>query len=121
MALHNELGKRGEYIAQHYLKGKGYKLLETNWRCPRGEIDLIFEDKNYVVFVEVKTRSTPYWGNPQDAVCTLKMKRIVEIADYYMHTRDCEAEVRFDVVAIILDSGLAHITHIEDAFLASIN
>lgn len=122
MALHNDLGKQGEHIAQHYLNGKGYKLLEKNWRCPKGEIDLIFEDKGYIVFVEVKTRSTLNWGNPQDAVSSLKIKRIVEIADYYMQTNDCQAEVRFDIVAITLNnSDMPCITHIEDAFVAPIN
>ena len=66
MARHNELGIKGEEAATAFLKDKGYRILERNWRMHRHEIDIVAEDDEYIVFVEVKTRTSREWGDPED-------------------------------------------------------
>lgn len=117
MAKHNELGKEGEKIAIAFLQKKGYKILETNYRYIKAEVDIIAQKEDVLVAVEVKTRSTDYFEDPQDAVKPKKIKLMVSAVDYYVVQRDLDVEVRFDIIAIILQKNNTKIEHLEDAFL----
>lgn len=121
MAAHNELGKKGEEEAVRYLSQNGYVILEQNWVFDKYEIDIIAQNEDYIVFVEVKTRNTDRWGNPEEAVSNKKIKRIVEAADFYLNKNNIDLPARFDVISIIYDKDGFDITHIDDAFLAPIN
>ena len=121
MAGHNELGKKGEDAAVRYLRQKGYEILERNWVYERYEIDIIVRDEEFIVFAEVKTRSSSQWGNPEEAVSKGKIKRIVEAADFYLNENDIDCPARFDIIAVIWDGQKFEIDHIDDAFLAPVN
>ncbi|WP_299059062.1 YraN family protein [uncultured Polaribacter sp.] len=117
MAQHNELGKEGEKIAIDFLLKKGYKILETNYRYLKAEVDIIAKKGETLVAVEVKTRSSDYFENPQDAVNDKKIKLIVSATDYYVNDKDLDVEVRFDIIAILIKNNKTKIEHLEDAFL----
>jgi len=96
-----EEGIQGEEQATKTLKSKGYKIIEKNYRSPFGELDIIAEEDGYLVFVEVKKRNTRTFGDPLEAVNTVKKKRIIKTAMFYMKTHKCpDRKVRFDVVGI---------------------
>ncbi len=116
MAKHIETGKKGENIAAQYLKSKGYSILETNGRSRHKEIDIIAMDNEELVIIEVKTRSTDYFGYPEEAVNNKKQNLLIEAAQAYINETDTDAAVRYDIVSIVL-SGRSHtIHHIIDAF-----
>lgn len=121
MAQHNELGKRGEDLAEAYLAKKGYQIIQRNGIYDRNEIDIIASDPEFIIFVEVKTRSTSYWGNPEEAVSVSKMRRIVAAADHYLNVNNINKPARFDVIAVVIHRDSIEIEHIEDAFLAPLN
>lgn len=121
MAAHNELGKRGEDAACQYIENIGCKVIERNWRYEKHEIDIIAEDEQYIIFVEVKTRASDQWGNPEDFISNSQIKRIVTAADFYIQEKDIDKEPRFDVISIINHRGTFEIEHINDAFLPSLN
>ena len=112
-------GKKGENIARIYLIRKGYKILHTNWRFKHQEIDIIALDKENIVFIEVKTRSSEYFENPKDAVTIKKQKFIINAANAYIEEREIDLEARFDVISIILSNPI-EIEHIEDAFYPTV-
>ncbi len=116
MAQHNELGKSGEKDAVNFLRNKGYEILETNFVYDKAEVDIIAKTRDYLVVVEVKTRSTPDFGDPQDFVKPAQIKRLVKAVDYYVNEKDLDLEVRFDIVAIIKNNLGKRIEHLEDAF-----
>ncbi len=110
-------GKNGEDLAAQYLERSGLKILERNYRFERGEIDLIAEEGEELVFVEVKARRSNTFGPPEDAVTEEKQEQIYAVADGYLfehniNNRPC----RFDVVAIEFRDGCAEIRYIRDAF-----
>ncbi|CAM1358962.1 conserved hypothetical protein [Tenacibaculum sediminilitoris] len=117
MAQHNELGKKGEQLAIDYLVKNGYTIVEKNYRFQKAEIDIIAQKEHLLSVVEVKTRSTAYFGNPQDFVNLKKIKLLVLAIDNYVSERDLDVEVRFDIIAIIKQRHEFIIEHIEDAFL----
>ncbi len=121
MAEHNDLGKRGEDSAVRFLQQKEYRIIERNWGYGKYEIDIIACNDEYIVFVEVKTRSSSLWGNPEEAVSKAKIKRIVEAADFYLKEKDIDQPARFDVIAAIWNGQNFEIEHIDDAFLAPVN
>jgi putative endonuclease len=108
----NSLGNQGEKAAGNYLKSKGYKIVEKNYRCKLGEIDLIAEKDDFIVFVEVKTRSNDKFGKGFEAVVNKKIDKIRRVAMLYMIQKDLQKEIRFDVISI--DNNV--VTHIEGAF-----
>ncbi|WP_439183150.1 YraN family protein [Carboxylicivirga taeanensis] len=116
MAQHNELGKAGETLAAKYLEQKGYKILERNWQYNHKEIDLIAMHDNYLVVIEVKTRTTDGWEHPKEAITNGKIRYIVEATEAYINETDLENEVRFDVVTLIPNGNDWAIEHIEEAF-----
>lgn len=121
MAEHNELGKRGEDAAARYLRQNGYDIVKRNWLYEKYEIDIIAQNDEFIVFAEVKTRSSSQWGNPEEAVSRGKIKRIVEAADFYLRENDIDLPARFDVLAAIWNGQSFEIEHIDDAFLAPVN
>jgi len=113
------LGIHGEILAQRYLQGQGYELLEKNFRNKLGEIDLIFRDGKTICFVEVKTRQSLEQGQPFEAVTPWKVRKLSQMAFSYLKHRFHSLEVvsRFDVISIVQDKGSAPcIQHIKNAF-----
>lgn len=114
MYLKHEIGKLGEDLAAKYLENNNYKILERNFECKQGEIDIIAKDKNELVFIEVKTRSKFTYGNPADAVDERKRKHIYKSAKYYIHIRNLEDEfIRIDVVEVYIYKKRYKINHIK--------
>jgi len=117
MAEHNDTGVRGEELAINYLINKGYTILEQNWRHRRTEIDIIARHKEVLVFVEVKTRSDDYFGEPASYADDKKMKRIATGATVYMNQINHDWEVRFDIIGVLIKNPQrAEIRHYEDAY-----
>lgn len=112
------IGSIGEGIAQEYLRKKGYRILEKNYRTRFGEIDIIAEDKGTIVFIEVKTRIHETFGAPEESVTRQKQERLKKVALCYLKDLKKIPPVRFDVLAIELKgkSADAVIEHIEYAF-----
>lgn len=120
MARHNELGIIGEKAAREYLKGRGYKILDHNWRYLKDELDIIAEHDNKLIVIEVKTRSSWQYGEPHEAVTPKKQKFIVRATDAYILEKEIEKEVRFDVISIVMTgNSVSDLAHIEDAFYAT--
>jgi len=117
MAQHNDLGKKGEQLAVDFLQKKGYAILERNFRHQKAEVDIIARKEGVICAVEVKTRSTPEFGNPQDFVKPKQIQQLVKAMDFYITNNDLEVELRFDIVAIIKNKLGTRIEHLEDAFL----
>ena len=106
-------GAQGEMIAEKFLKDKGYKILEKNYKNTIGEIDIIAKDKDIIVFVEVKYRKDDYFGLPREAVGKNKQFKIKKVASVYLNNKRLfNNQVRFDVVEVLGDN----ITHLEDCF-----
>ena len=117
MAQHNDLGNEGEKLAVNLLLKNGYQILETNYRYLKAEIDIIARKGDTVCAVEVKTRSTPDFGDPQDFVKPKQIGLLVSAMNNYVETLDLDVNVRFDIVAIIKNKLGTKLEHIEDAFL----
>ena len=116
MAFHNQLGEEGEKIAVNYLKSRGYIIHHTNWRMSHLEVDIIAEDNGELVFIEVKTRSSDKYGEPEEAVNDQKEKDLLRLASVYLENLQLEVPARFDIISIIISIGKSSITHFEDAF-----
>jgi len=111
------LGDAGEDLAAEALKKQGYKILERNYTCPLGEVDLIARQGKSIVFVEVKTRSNLNFGGPREAVAGPKQARLRRLAEYYLkQQRLAGASVRFDVVGITAGEDCPQVEIIQDAF-----
>lgn len=110
------LGKLGEDLAVNFLHEKGYSILHRNWHYGHKEIDIIAMDNQMLVIVEVKTRATSFWEEPKEAVRRRKQKRIIDAADAYVQSLSINAEVRFDIVSVVINGKSPVIEHIEDAF-----
>jgi putative endonuclease len=111
------LGKEGERIAELFLKKKGYKLVERNYRCASGELDLVMLDGRVIVFVEVKTRTGIGYGTPLEAVELRKQRKMIYAAQFFLSTRKLsQREARFDVVGISWPGAQPVVEHIENAF-----
>jgi len=117
MAQHNELGIAGENLAVDFLIKQGYTIRETNYHFHKAEVDIIAQKGQVLAIVEVKTRSTDYFGDPQDFVKPKKIKLLVGAIDDYVIKRNLNVEVRFDIIGIIKNQNGTCIEHLEDAFL----
>jgi len=113
------LGRRGEEIAGKYLSRRGYKILERNWRIREGEIDLIAQEKDTLVFIEIKSRISLEYGSGEESVTNLKRLRMIKTAKAYLVYREKENPCRFDVISLTftLQGKLKHINHIKEAFI----
>ncbi len=116
MAIQQEIGNKGELLAVNYLKKKGYEILHKNYRARKSEIDLICKDANFLVFVEVKTRSKANFGNPESFVNEAKAAKIMEGAETYIFKNDWNGPIRFDIISIMLYKKTVEIQHFKDAF-----
>lgn len=116
MASHNELGKIGEELAAQHLLVKGYKILVRNYIYEHAEVDIIAQKDNLAVCVEVKTRNSDFFGDPQSFVTPGKIKQIVKVMNAYLEENDIELETRFDIIAVLKNKTTELISHYEDAF-----
>lgn len=116
MSESHELGRKGEDLAGTHLRDKGFRILFRNWRWGVHEIDIIAENKDYIVFVEVKTRSENFMVSPGNAVSKSKQKAIIIAADGYIQSYKIDKESRFDIITIISKNKDFEIDHIENAF-----
>ena len=99
-----EVGKLGEKAAQKFLKKRGYRIRETGFRCPHGEIDIIAQKKDYLVFVEVRTKISLDFGTPEESITRAKKEKLIALALTYTSTHQKLPSLwRIDVVAIELD------------------
>ena len=99
-----ELGDIGEELARKFLKKKGYRIRETNFRCREGEIDIIAEQKDYLVFIEVRTKTSSSFGSPEESVTFAKKEKLIASALAYMSShKDLPDNWRIDFVGIELD------------------
>lgn len=110
------LGKIGEEIACQYLEENDYEIIERNFYCRQGEIDIIAKDKNEVVFIEVKTRTNNNYGNPIDSITYYKQKHIIKSVQYYLYKRKLEKVfVRIDVIEVYSKEEKYYVSHIKKA------
>jgi len=116
MAEHNQLGEKGELLAVNLLRKSGYTILDENWRSGRNEVDIVARIGETMVFVEVKTRSTAFFGDPSEAVSRPKQQRIIQAANDYLEQNELELEARFDIVSIVMNEKENVVDHITDAF-----
>ena len=116
MAQHNELGKLGEQLASDFLLAKGYKIIMRNYVFQKAEIDIIAEYNNIMICVEVKTRNSDFFGDPQDFVTSSKIKLLVKAMDAFIIENDIDLETRFDIIAVLKNKTKEELTHLENAF-----
>lgn len=116
MAEHNELGERGEEIAVRFLNDIGMTVLERNWRKHKTEVDIIAKEDDMLVFIEVKTRGTDFFGQPETFVNRKKQLMMAEAVEYYLEQTGLELEVRYDIIAVIIEQDKEIVMHIIDAF-----
>jgi len=113
-----ETGNYGEYLATKYLEKQGYVVIERNFTCQRGEIDIIATDKKELVFIEVKTRKILTYGKPGDAVDEIKKKHIYRTAEYYLLVKNMlDVYTRIDVIEVYLKDNGYEINHIKKAII----
>lgn len=116
MAKHNQLGKKGEQLAVDFLLKHNYDILERNYRFDKAEVDIIAQKSDVLAIIEVKTRSTTDFGNPEDFVKPKQIKNLVKAVDEYVIVNDLDVEVRFDIIAIVKENSTFNIEHLKDAF-----
>jgi putative endonuclease len=120
MALHLDLGRKGESLAKEHLEKAGYEILDENWTHGKLEVDLIAYKNKVMIFTEVKTRTGNWFGEPEDFVDERKQKLLAEAADEYIYLMNHQGEVRFDIISVLFDKQTNYtINHIEDAFWPS--
>ena len=101
-----DVGILGERIARDFLRQNGYRIIETNYRCPEGEIDIIAQQEETLVFVEVRTRRSRRYGSPEESITPSKKQRLIAVADHYGQNRgDLPDQWRVDVLAIEMERG----------------
>lgn len=108
------IGKFGEDEATKYLENQGYKILDRNFNCKRGEIDIIALDKKEIVFIEIKSRTNSQYGLPAEAVTKKKIEHIIKTAEYYLYVRNLQKEpVRIDVIEVYVHNNQIKINHLK--------
>ena len=110
------VGDHGEKLACKHLVLKGYQIIKQNLRIGRAEIDIVAQIKQTVVFVEVKTRTTKYYGFPEEFVTPKKEELFFNAEEIYCIKNEIDNGIRFDIISIILSKNKTEITHFEDAF-----
>lgn len=113
-----EIGNRGEDIAAAYLESKDWLIFDRNYFFQKAEVDIVATDRNYIVFVEVKFRSSTYYGEPEDSISPKKVGHIKKAAEAWMYERKMETAIaRFDVISIVQKNNQApQIKHFKDVF-----
>lgn len=117
MAAKDELGQRGERIAERHLVARGMTVIDRNWRCSQGEIDLVLRDGDATVFVEVKTRTSDSFGHPLEAITVAKLARLRRLAMVWCDAHPGTGPIRIDAVAVIAPRRApATVDHLEGVF-----
>ncbi|MCD2258038.1 YraN family protein [Psychroserpens luteolus] len=116
MANHNELGKRGEQLAVNFLLKNKYEILAQNYVFQKAEVDIIAKKGDVLAVVEVKTRSSKDFGNPQVFLKPKQIQRIIKAVDEFVKSNTLDVEVRFDIIAIVKNGKQFDIEHLENAF-----
>ncbi|MCK8479134.1 YraN family protein [Psychroserpens algicola] len=116
MANHNELGKKGEDLAVDFLLKDGYEIIARNYVYQKAEVDIIAQKSNILAVVEVKTRASRGFGNPQDFLKPKQIQRIIKAIDAFVNTNQLDVEVRFDIIAIVLNKKEMSLEHLKNAF-----
>ena len=107
-------GNKGEKLAAEFLEKKGWEVIAKNWRFKRAEIDLIIRRNDWIIFVEVKTRSSNAFGEPEEFVDDIKYRNMFDAAEEYVYANDWHGHIRFDIVSVKLGYETI-IEHFEDA------
>ncbi|SEH87148.1 putative endonuclease [Paenimyroides aquimaris] len=115
MATHNDTGSKGEKLAQEYLIANGYTILETNYRYKKAEIDIIASKDETLAIIEVKTRTSTHFGEPESFVNNKKIKLILEATNVYINEKNIDYNVSLDIISVILGKE-TEINHIENAY-----
>jgi putative endonuclease len=111
-----KIGDKGEEDAVHFLCANGYEVLSRNYRYGRGEIDIIAQKDDVLIFVEVKTRKNAEYGYPETFVTESQQERIYLAAEEFTINKAWPGDIRFDIIAILLDGEEPILEHFEDAF-----
>lgn len=106
MSRHNEVGILGERLARKFLEEKGYKVLEQNYRTRFAEIDLVAQEKNTLIFIEVRTKIGEDFGTPEDTINKAKLKKVLWNAKNYIGFKNWPGPCRIDAICIVLNSDL---------------
>lgn len=112
-------GKKGEQIAAEYLISKGYNILEQNLQIGHWEIDLVASTAEFLVIIEVKTRKSSLFGEPEAFVTRPKQRNLINATNVYIVKNGITKEVRFDIISVVLGEGIEKVKHIENAFTPS--
>ena len=120
MSKESELGKLGEKLAVEFLRKKDYIILEQNYMWEKSEIDIIGIKNEKIVFVEVKTRMSPYLNDPALMVPQKKWRKIMKAADYFMKNRTDDLTAQFDIVSVITNKEYTIINHYDEAFVPGV-
>lgn len=118
MITPQEQGNAAELAACRYLEAQGLTLVEKNYRCASGELDLIMRHNEQLVFVEVRCRRTDRYGTPAETITKAKQQRLLKAANHYLQQRRCDAVCRFDVIAITQVNQESKLKWIQNAFQA---
>lgn len=110
------LGQTGELKAAAFLENAGYRIRHRNWKSGRKEIDIVAENKDFIVFVEVKTRTDDRWMDPRQTVPPEKQRLIIRGAEAYIHKYNINKESRFDLIIVMGKEEPFKIDHIENAY-----
>jgi putative endonuclease len=116
MIIHNkkDMGYLGEQVATEYLEKNNYKILDRNFYCRQGEIDIIAKDKKEIVFIEVKTRTNYNFGKPSEAINNIKQKHLYKTARYFLYKNNLlNCLIRFDAIEVLILNGKIKINHLK--------
>ena len=116
MSESQSLGQKGETFAVGYLQKAGYRIRHRNWRSGKKELDIVAENNDYIVFIEVKTRTDDYLDNPVNSINREKERSMIFAAESYIKKYNLNKESRFDVIIVIAKGETLDIDHIENAF-----
>jgi putative endonuclease len=111
-----ETGRQGEFAAKEYLLSQGYEVLEMNWRFKKYEVDIIAKKADILVFVEVKTRKSNIFGEPEVFVTRKKQQFLIAAANHYVMERNLAFESRFDIIALVSENNDQTVKHLQGAF-----
>ena len=117
MALHNELGRKGEQLGEDYLANCGYSILFRNWRYGRSEIDLVAAKDNVLHFIEVKTRRAAGFGLPEEAIDKKKLRRMITAGSKFINSYPQWKRIQFDILSVSIINNEVSYFLIEDAYL----
>lgn len=114
----SHLGQKGEDMACSYLENKGFVLVQKNFRCRKGEVDLIMKDGEILVFIEVKYRRSLHFGSPFEAIDIKKQEKLLDVSRYYLYTQAYKGPLRFDAVGIQKHANGHRIEHLTDILMS---